>query len=65
MNEMNYSICEIKNKKEIGLFCYIKYSHIKIPVIIINNYINNKEYLDQINIIINNKEKIMEKDEII
>ena len=39
MNEMNNSIYKIKNKKEIGLFCYIKYNHNKIPVIIINNYI--------------------------
>ena len=65
MNEMNYSICEIKNKKEIGLFCYIKYNHNKIPVIIINNYINNEEYLNQINIILNNKEVFIEIDDII
>ena len=65
MNEMNYSICEIKNKKEIGLFCYIKYNHNKIPVIIINNYINNEEYLNIINIILNNKDEIIEIDDII
>ena len=65
MNDLNNSICKIKNKKEIGLFCYIKYRHNNIPIIIINNYINKNEYLDQINIILNNKEIIIDIDEII
>ena len=65
MNRMNNSICKIKNKKEIGLFCHIKYNYNKIPVIIINNYINNNDYFNQINIILNNKEMILEIKEII
>ena len=65
MNELNNSICKIKNKNEIGLFCYIKYKNNKIPAIIINNYINNNEYLNQINIFMNNKEIIIDIDEII
>ena len=65
LEQMNNSICKIKNKKEIGLFCHIKYNYNKIPVIIINNYINNNEYLGQINIILNNKEIIIDIDEII
>jgi len=62
---MNNSFCTIKDKKDIGLFCYIKYNHNKIPVIIINNYINNEEYLNIINIILNNKDEIIEIDDII
>ena len=65
LEQMNNSICQIKNKDDIGYFCYIKYNHNKIPVIIINNYINNNEYLNQINIFLNNKEIIIETDEII
>ena len=65
MNKMNNSICRIKNKEDIGFFCNIKYKHNKIPVIIINNYIQTYEYLNAINIIINNKEEIIEIDDII
>ena len=65
LEQMNDSICKIKNKKEIGFFCYIKYNHNKIPVIIINDYINNSEYLNQINIILNNKEIIIDIDEMV
>ena len=65
MNRMNNSMCKIKNKKEIGFFCHIKYNYNKIPVIIINNYINNNDYFNQINIILNNKEMILEIEEII
>ena len=65
LDQMNNSICTIINNKEIGFFCYIKYKNNKIPVIIINNYINNNEYLNQINIFLNNKEIIIETDEII
>ena len=65
LEQMNNSFCTIKDKKDIGLFCYIKYNHNKIPVIIINNYINNEEYLNIINIILNNKDEIIEIDDII
>ena len=62
---MNNSICTIINNKEIGFFCYIKYKNNKIPVIIINNYIYNGEYIDKINIILNDKEECIDIDEII
>jgi len=65
LEQMNNSFCEIKNEREIGIFCYIKINHNKIPVIIINKYINNEEYLNSINIILNNKEIIIEIDDII
>ena len=65
LEQMNNSICTIKDKKDIGLFCYIKYNHKKIPVLIINNYINNDEYLYTINILFNNKDEIIEIDDII
>ncbi len=51
MNEMNDSICRIKNKKDIGLFCYIEYNHNKIPVIVINDCIDNEEYSNRIKIV--------------
>ena len=57
LEQMINSICIIKNKKEIGFFCYIKYNHNKIPVIVINNYINNNEYLNQIKLIIMRKKQ--------
>ena len=47
------------------LDCVNYNNHNKIPVIIINNYINNKEYFNQLNIIVNNKEIIIEIDEIV
>ena len=65
MNEINNSICRINNKKDIGLFCNIKVNHKNIPVIIINNYINNEKYSNRINIILNNKEQIIDIDKII
>ena len=65
LEQMNNSICTIKNEKDIGLFCYIKYNHNKIPVIIINNYINDEEYSNNINIILNNKDETIEIDDII
>ena len=65
MNEMNDSICRIKNKKDIGLFCYIEYNHNKIPVIIINDCIDNEEYSNRIKIILNNKEIIIDIDEVL
>ena len=65
LDQMNYSIFTIINSKEIGFFCYIKYKKNKIPVIIINNCINNGEYIDKINVILNNKKEIIDIDEII
>ena len=65
LKQMNNSICKIKNKKEIGIFSYIKYKHSNIYVIIINKYINNEEYLNTINIILNDQEEIIEINEII
>ena len=65
MNEMNNSIFRIKNKNGIGLFSFIKHNHNTIHVAIINNYINNDEYLNRINVLLNNKEIIIEIDDII
>ena len=65
MNEINNSICRINNNQEIGIFCNIKYNHKNIQVIIINNYINNDKYMNKINVILNNKEQIIDIDEII
>ena len=65
LEQMNNSICQIKNKDDIGYFCYIKYNHNKIPVIIINNYIKIEEYLNKVNVILNDKEETLEIDDII
>ena len=65
LDQMNNSIYDIKNKKEKGLFCYIKINHNKIPVLIINKYINNDEYLNNINVSINKKDINIEIDDII
>jgi len=65
LNQMNYSICSIIHSQEIGFFCYIKYNKEKIRAIIINNYISNEKYIDKINVIINNKEEIIDLDKII
>ena len=65
LEQMNNSICRIKNKKVIAFFCYIKYTQNKIPVIILNNYINNIEYMNSMIVLINNKEEIIDIDEII
>ena len=43
LEQMNNSFCKIKNKKDIGLFCCIRYNKSKIPAIIINNYIKKEE----------------------
>ena len=70
MNEINKSICYINNNKEVGLFCYIKNKNKKIPVIIINNYIKNQEYLNITEVLLNNTkvkidiENIIYKDKI-
>ena len=65
MNEINNSICKINSTNEIGLFCNIKFNHKIIPVLIINNYMNNDNYLNKIQVILNNKEEIIEIQEII
>ena len=68
LNQMNNCIYIIKGKdgkNEIGLFCNIKYKNQKIPVLLINNYINNEDYQDKINISFNNKDKIIELENII
>ena len=65
LEQMNNSICEIQNKKEKGFFCYIKINHNKIPVIVINKYINNDDYLNNIDIIINKKDIKIDIDDII
>ena len=64
MNDMNKMICRINND-DIGVFCHIKYNHKKISILIINNYINNDEYLDSINILYNNTVEILYIDDII
>ena len=63
MNEIHKSILRI-NKKAIGLFCYIKYNKNKIPIIIVNDYISNKNYFSTKELI-NNKVKLIDIDEII
>ena len=68
LNQMNNSICKIINKDkiiEIGFFCLIKKENKDIPVIIINNHINDEYYKNEINIIINNENKTIELDDII
>ena len=66
LEQMNITFCKIGLNEEIGFFCLIKYRNKKnIPVLIINNYINNKEYKDKIKVIINNKEEFIEVEDII
>ena len=57
--QMRNSFCRI-NEHEIGFFCHIKYFDKKIPVIIINDYINDKDYNGTIKINMNNKHKMIE-----
>ena len=68
LEQMNNSFFDIKrDDKEIyiGLFCNIKYKNNNIPVILLNNYINNKEDKNRINKLINTKYKEIELDDII
>ena len=68
LNQINNSICKIiqnNQKIEIGCFCIIKKENKDIPVIIINNYINDDYYNNKINIIINNENKVIEINKII
>ena len=56
LEQMNNTFYEIDEKKEIyGFFCFIKYKNKKIPILIINKYINNEDMEDSINVTINNK----------
>ena len=57
LEQMNNSIGMIKGKNELCLFCYIKVKGKNIPVLLINNYINNEDYKDKI-IVSMNKEDI-------
>ena len=41
MNNLFYKINKKDEKFDIGIFCYIKYNYKKIPILIINNYIDN------------------------
>ena len=53
LDQINNSICIIKTKdgkEELGLFCNIKYKNKIIPVLLINNYINDKDYQTKIKI---------------
>ena len=65
---MNNSICTIKGKNgkiEEGLFCYIKFTNENIPILLINDYINNEDYKGKIKVFINNIEKTIEIDNIL
>ena len=64
MNEINNSICKINNG-EIGLFCKIKYNNKINQVLIINNNVNNDEYINKIKVLINNREEIINIDKIL
>ena len=68
LEQMNNSIGIIKLKdknNEIGLVCKINYKDEKIPVLIINSLIKNKDYKEKINILLNKKNKEIELEEII
>ena len=43
MNNLFYKINKKAEKFDIGIFCYIKYSNKKIPILIINNYLDNND----------------------
>ena len=43
MNNLFYKINKKAEKFDTGIFCYIKYSNKKIPILIINNYLDNNE----------------------
>jgi len=68
LDQLNNSICIIKEKdgnKDLGLFCNIKYKNENIYVLLKNNHMNNDDYLDKITVSINNKDKILEIEDII
>jgi len=64
LNQMNNSFVII-NEKDIGIFIHIKYENKNIYAILINNYINNKDYKDTKKIKINNKDLVLELEDII
>ena len=64
LNQMNNSFVII-NEKDIGIFIHINYENKDIYAILINNYINNKDYKDTKKIKINNKDIILELEDII
>ena len=66
--QINKSICIVKGKDkklEIGLFCKIKYKNEYISSLLINNCEKDLIYENKINVLINNKEKIIELENII
>ena len=68
LEQMNNSICIINERdgrNEIGLFCKIKNKNEYIPILLINKNINNDNYQDKINVLINNENKIIELDNIL
>jgi len=66
LEQMNNTFYIINQKnKDIGFFCFIKHLNKKIPVIIINNYLENEDKKDSIDILINNKIQKIELSNII
>ena len=62
LDQMTNSICEIINKEkkyDIGFFIYIKHKNKKIPVLMTKYHIIDKENDNILNVIINNKTKIL------
>ena len=58
MNNLFYKINENDEKFDIGFFCFIKYQQSNIPaLIIINKKKSKKEYINFIDISINNEIK--------
>ena len=61
-DQMAYSICQIIKKErnyEIGFFIYIKYLNKKLPFLMTKNNIIDKDKDNILNVIINNKIKIL------
>ena len=65
MYVINNSFYKRNNIKEFGFFCKLKYNQKIIPAIIINDYINDENFFNTINVTINNKEEIIDIDDII
>ena len=62
LEQMTYSICRInkgERNNEIGYFIYIKYKNKKIPVLMTKYNIINNDKDNILNVIINNKTKII------
>ena len=49
INQAMKSICKIFSKegKGTGFFCNIKYKNIKVPVMMTNNHVINKKYINE------------------